>query len=122
VSRILVLDDDQGILDALTEVLQITGYEVKTITSAENIFDDIRHYQPDLILVDFLLLDANGGEICAQLKAHSATAKIPIILLSGFCSIHEMHSIYGCDAYVSKPFDLDILLKEIKKHLNTTSV
>ena len=113
VKRILILDDDPDILEVLKVALETNGYEIKTKRDSVNLFKLIDEFKPDLLLVDLLLINENGGEICAQLKRNVNTKHIPVILLSGFCSIHEMHLIYGCDSYLSKPFDLQKLINNI---------
>jgi len=113
VKRILILDDDPDILEVLKVALETKGYEIKTKRDSENLFKLVDDFKPDLILVDLLLMNENGGEICAQLKRNVNTKHIPVILVSGFCSIHEMHLIYGCDGYLAKPFDLQKLINNI---------
>ncbi len=66
--RILVLDDDKNILEVLEETLRYSNYEVKLIEESKNLFSIINEFDPHLILLDFLLLDENGGEICYKLK------------------------------------------------------
>lgn len=117
--RILILDDDPDLLEVLKEVLETNGYETRTKLSSPNLFQEIEEFKPDLILLDFLLVNENGGEICVELKRNINTKHLPIVLLSGYCSIQEMHVIYGCDGYLAKPFDLEKLLKIIQNLLDT---
>lgn len=112
--RILLVDDDKDILSVLEETLTYSSYYVKSISNSEKIFEIIADYKPDLVILDFLLDDENGGEICFKLKKSEATAHLPVILLSGFASLAEMQSIYGCDAYLAKPFDIKPLLLTVK--------
>ncbi|MDB5121312.1 MAG: hypothetical protein JWN56_2530 [Sphingobacteriales bacterium] len=112
--KILILDDDPDLLEVLKEALETSGYEILTKSSSSDLFRVIDEFKPDLLLLDFLLMNENGGEICAQLKRNGNTKHLPIILLSGYCSIQEMHVIYGCDSYLAKPFDLQKLLNNIE--------
>ncbi|MDB5014489.1 MAG: hypothetical protein JWQ25_2691 [Daejeonella sp.] len=120
--RILILDDDPDLLEVLKEVLETNGYETRTKSSSSDLFEVIEEFKPDLILLDFLLMNENGGEICAELKQNINTKHLPIVLLSGYCSIQEMHVIYGCDGYLAKPFDLEKLLKIIQNLINRNTI
>ena len=112
--RILILDDDPDLLEVLKEALETNGYETKTKSCSADLFQMVDEFKPDLLLLDFLLTNENGGEICVLLKGNKTTKHLPIVLLSGYCSLEEMHVIYGCDSYLAKPFDLGKLLKIIE--------
>lgn len=120
--KILVLDDDKNILEVLEETLQYSNYKVKVIANSKNLFNIINEFKPDLLLLDFLLLDDNGGEICFNLKNDPKTQHLPIILISGYSSLDQMQEIYGCDAYIAKPFDLEPLLQTISKCINKAEI
>lgn len=120
--RILILDDDKNILEVLEETLQYSNYNVKLITESKNLFDIINEFDPHLLLLDFLLFDENGGEICFKLKNNPKTQYLPIILVSAYSSLDQMQDIYGCDAYISKPFDLEPLLETIHTCIENSQV
>ncbi|MDB5011860.1 MAG: hypothetical protein JWQ25_62 [Daejeonella sp.] len=112
--KILIVDDEKDVVDALEQTLRYSDYNVRSISDSKGLHQLIEDFKPDLLLLDFLLADENGGEICYKLKKDKATTFLPIILVSAFSNLAEMQSIYRCDAYVSKPFDLGSLLKTIK--------
>lgn len=72
----------------------------------ENIFTMIDNFEPDLIILDYVLRGIDGGEICIQLKNDPATHQIPVIMLSAHSAVGKKMDQYGYDAFVSKPFDL----------------
>jgi CheY-like chemotaxis protein len=71
------------------------------------------YFAPDLFLIDFLLEDGNGGELCRALKNDSRYRHTPVILFSAYKSPQTDFHSYGCDTVIEKPFDLDELIATI---------
>lgn len=69
--RILVLDDNQDILDIVAEVLLYEGYKVKTTGRAAAFKNLLQDWQPHVVILDFMLADGNGGELCQDMKKNS---------------------------------------------------
>ena len=107
--RILVVDDQEDIRDLIRYFLEQEGFTVFTLAGIVDIFSTIRELQPDLILLDYMLEEQNGGDICQQIKQNAGTAHIPVILLSAFPKIVNSRGHYGWDNFIAKPFDLDHL-------------
>ena len=82
--RVLVIDNDPGILEALQEVLNYEGYDVTVKEDAGDILDMVYQYQPDLLLIDYILNGINGGELCHQVKVNDSTCHLPVILMSAY--------------------------------------
>lgn len=116
--RILIIDDDQAVLEALEEVLKYSGYDVKTIVHTEDIFKVIKRYGPELILIDYILPGINGGEICDQIKTNPPTSHIPVIIISGHSKVLKSLGDYGSDVIMEKPFDLNELLDQVRFCIN----
>lgn len=112
--KILIVDDEKDIVDVLEETLRHSNYAVKSTSNSKNLYQLIKDFKPDLVLLDFLLADENGGEICFDLKKNKATAFLPVVLVSAFSNLAEMQGIYRCDAYLPKPFDFKTLIKTIQ--------
>jgi len=116
--RILVLDDDTSVLEMIEEVLVYEKYEVFTASAFDSVTELIEKYNPDLILLDCLLAEKNGGEICYEIKADPKTAHIPVVLISGYPKvIMSLGGIYNADEFLSKPFDVAELLYVVRKFL-----
>ncbi|HET8753363.1 MAG TPA: response regulator, partial [Salinimicrobium sp.] len=92
-------------------------YEVKSFARAGEFETYMEESQPDLILLDMMLPDGNGFEICDSLGTNPETNEIPIILMSAHTSTHLAKNKYASD-FISKPFDIDELLVKIEKQLN----
>lgn len=118
--KILILDDDPHLLAMLREALIYEDYEVKVVSELAGFlkaFDE--GYQPDLVIIDYLLKGINGGDVCYQLKINEKTSSIPVLLMSGYPQIFQSLGEYKCDEFIAKPFDLYELVKCVKSHLNT---
>jgi DNA-binding response OmpR family regulator len=114
VPKLLVVENDLALADMLTELFLYYGFDCIIYHDAEEILPLIETHQPDLVLLDFLLSIVNGGELCSQIKKNTSTSKLPVILYSAFPKVLMSLGDYGCDLFISKPFDLDYLVGQIK--------
>jgi DNA-binding response OmpR family regulator len=113
--KILVLDDDLAILEVLRDILEYSGYKVKTLSRGDKIFEKIQEYHPDLILLDVMLAELDGREICRNIKQQRDIANIPVILISATHDLSKCLNQQGApDDFVAKPFDMDNLLSKIE--------
>ena len=112
--KILIVDDDHDILNVLKDLLEHEGYEVIALDYTDSIINNITKYNPDLVMLDFLLAGVNGGELCHEIKINSQTSWMPVILLSAFPRVLDSLGNYGSDAFIAKPFDIDVVLKKVK--------
>ncbi len=115
-AKILVVDDDQGILEALEIVVQELGYVVVTVDDAQQVVAVAEKEQPALILLDLLLSGADGRDVVKLLREKPSTQKIPIILMSADGKVQEKSEEVGTDGYLKKPFDLDVLEQLIRTY------
>lgn len=114
-SKILIVDDDHAILESMKYLLEYAGYEVKT--EEDGSFVDEFWTKPDLILLDYWLPNQNGGEITKKLKSKEETKHIPIIIISASLNIKELVEKAGADDFLSKPYDMEVLLKKVEKYI-----
>ena len=114
--KLLVIDDDEDI-SAMLFLLLRSKFEVAVNTKSENIFEKIRNFQPDIILLDVFLTGYDGRVICKQLKFHPSSKHIPVIMVSGHDDISDCVEKYGADDFILKPFQTDQLLQKIEKQL-----
>ncbi|MDQ6755556.1 MAG: response regulator [Bacteroidota bacterium] len=112
--KILVVDDDQSILDAMEIALGLEGYEVETTTKGEETFSKISTFHPDLIFMDVYLSGMDGREITKQLKANDETKNIPVIIFSANKSMKNVFKESGASDFIGKPFNMDELYAKVK--------
>ena len=111
-SKILIVEDDKKLRDELKIFLERHGYEVFLLEKFNNSIEDILGYKADLILLDINLPNADGEYICREIRKVS---NVPIIMVTSRDNeIDELMSLYGgADQYVTKPFNIQILLAKI---------
>ena len=112
--KILVVDDDQSILDAMEISLKFEGYDVETTSRGEETFSKISSFSPDLIFMDVYLSGMDGRDICRQIKADEKTKNIPVIIFSAHRSMKEVFKESGADDFIGKPFNMDELYAKVK--------
>ncbi|GAC1368720.1 MAG: hypothetical protein NVS2B12_28960 [Ktedonobacteraceae bacterium] len=117
--KILVVDDDEGIVEVVQIVLEGEGYQVQTSMDGENL-NHLTSDMPDLILLDVLLAGVDGRDICRSLKSNPATQHIPVIMLSAHSDASRVADMSGADGFLEKPFDVDVLIDVVAKHLSST--
>ncbi|GMX62878.1 response regulator transcription factor [Paenibacillus elgii] len=115
--KVLIIDDEEAILKLVATVLRKEGIEhVITATTAEDGFAQFQHKQPDLVLLDIMLPDGEGYDVCRQIRAVS---KVPILFLSA--KTEEIDKILGFaiggDDYITKPFSPKELAYRVKAQL-----
>jgi len=113
--KILIVDNEESILEALGFILNEAGYKVET--RLEIGVSKVKKKLPDLILLDMRLSGKNGGEIAKKLKSDTETKNIPVILISASPINAKLVRKYGADDYIQKPFDIDFLLKKVEKYI-----
>ena len=114
--KILVIEDDDDIIFIVEQILKEDGYSVVTV-SEEITGSEIAEISPNLIIIDYLLPFRFGDEICMEIKNHEPTKHIPVIIYSASLNLVKIVSRCKADGYITKPFDLEDFLNEVKKHL-----
>ncbi|WP_295667500.1 response regulator [uncultured Mucilaginibacter sp.] len=117
--RIMIADDDPGILDAVGLILEFEGYEVHSTLNGSAILSMASEF-PDLLLLDIWMSGADGRDICKKLKQDPATCKIPVVLISASKDIERSALDAGADDFLEKPFEMDVLLQKIENQLKKT--
>ena len=118
----MVIDDEQDILDCINLVLSSEGYEVKTLLSPGNLFQQIRRFKPDLITLDIRLYNQNGLEVCKIITSNPDTMRIPVVMISSDQSIYGAVDDYGATDIILKPFSVETFLGTINKHLEASVI
>ena len=116
---ILVVDDSQGNLRILEEILVSDGLEVRTAISGEAALKTISIRPPALILLDILMPGMDGFEVCRRLKGDHKTSSIPILFISGLTETEEKVKAFqtgGID-YICKPFKCEEVLARVRTHM-----
>ena len=115
--RALVIDDDRDLLALIRRTLEFTaGWEVHTALSGVGGIELARTVAPDVILVDVMMPEMDGYEVCRRLKADGATARLPIVLLTARRDLDQRRlAETGAAGVVFKPFQPDALAQQVRE-------
>jgi excisionase family DNA binding protein len=127
--KVLLVDDDVELLELINKVLDDDGrFEVRV---AQNGFDAgmmVKEYRPDLIVLDVMLPDINGKEVCNRVRADASLEEVRILCMSGLVEEDKIQELRlaGADDFLHKPFDIEVLIERMCMQLDletaTTSV
>ncbi|HEY0175703.1 MAG TPA: response regulator [Pedobacter sp.] len=116
--QIYIVEDDEDIRFIVGYILSDMGYEINLSETIADFKAQLNNNgQPGLILLDVMLPDGNGLELCLQLKNDPATSRIPIIIMSAHAAEDDVLKMACAEDFISKPFDLDHLAATVKKYL-----
>src|SRR6266851_7681754 len=120
---ILIVEDNELNLKLLKDILDFHGYATIVTGLGAAALDLARHHHPDLILLDIQLPDISGTDVARRLKADERTRAIPIIAITAFAMPGDRTMILdsGCDAYISKPFNIHDFLEVVERHVDKTT-
>ena len=111
--KLLIVDDDQELVELLADTFARDGrFEIKT---ANNGFDAgmlVKEFRPDLVVLDIMLPDINGKEVCQRVRADSTLEQVKIICISGMVELDKVADLRaaGADDFMQKPFNVEKLL------------
>ncbi len=112
-----ILDDDDGILEATTIVLEEAGYSVLGFNTADELRKSLKDRKPNLLLLDVLLSGDDGCDITQKLKEEKATKEIPVLLMSANNNIENRCIESGASSFIRKPFDIFELESAVKEYI-----
>lgn len=115
--KIMIADDDPGILDAVEAMLEFGGYEVSSTSNGATVLE-MKDGFPDLLLLDIWMSGTDGRDVCKQLKSQDLTKNMPIIMISASTELERSAKEAGADDFLEKPFDMEELLQKIDYFLS----
>ena len=115
-AKVLVVEDEADLNQLLTYNLEKAGFDVASVMDGEDAVIAVEDEAPDLVLLDWMLPNVSGLEICRQLRARKATARLPIIMLTarGEEEDRVRGLEHGADDYVAKPFSVGEVMARVK--------
>ncbi len=120
--KILIVDDEPEIVDMLQTILDMRGYETVGAYNGTDGLLMTRVDSPDLIILDMMLPDIEGVEVCRIVRSDPSTADVPVVFLSARTAQSEVERglAAGANAYMTKPVNLPRLFDELKKLIPAT--
>jgi excisionase family DNA binding protein len=114
--KVLVVDDDPEIVELFVDVLERDGrFEVKTAATGYDAGMVTQEFQPDLIILDYMLPDINGNVVCQTIRNNPKFEHMKIIIVSGVVNQEEINDLLkaGADDFVKKPFNIEKLIERV---------
>ncbi len=111
-ARVLVVDDERDIRQAMAEVLADEGYQVEDAEDGASALAKLRAFHPSVVLLDLMMPGMNGWEFREAQKTDPELSKIPVIVVSALTPNGGVEA----EEYLQKPFDLEDLLSAVRRH------
>jgi excisionase family DNA binding protein len=118
--KVLLVDDDTELVEVMTKFLEEDGrFEVKIATTGFDAGMLVKEYRPDMIVLDVMLPDINGKEVCQRVRADSTMEDVRILCISGMIEDDKIQDLRlaGADDFMHKPFDAEQLIERMCKML-----
>jgi two-component system alkaline phosphatase synthesis response regulator PhoP len=118
--KILVVDDEVDLVETIRFPLEMEGFNVLVSYNGEDALNQARKEKPDLILLDLMLPKLDGYKVCRLLKFDERYKDIPILMLTAKTQEKDklLGKETGANEYITKPFDIDDLMKKVKAYLS----
>ncbi len=118
--KVLVVDDDKELVELLVTVLESDGrFETRSVNNGFDAGMMVKEYRPDLILLDVMLPDINGKDVCVRVRGDKSLEAVKILCVSGIVEEDKIEELRkaGANEFLSKPFDMDKLIALVCKLL-----
>jgi len=119
-NRILVVEDEESLLKLESILLSSKGYSVTGVMDGRSALEEVKANKPDLVILDLMLPEIDGFEVCRQIKEDPDVRHIPVLILTAKKNVQDMArgQQVGCDAYITKPFKSAKVLDMVHELLN----
>ena len=114
--KVLVVDDDRDLVELIVDVLERDGrFETRTVNNGFDAGMMVKEYRPDLIVLDVMLPDINGKEVCQRVRNDSSLDEVRIICISGMVEEDKISELKaaGANDFLQKPFDTERLIERL---------
>ncbi len=112
---VLVVDDDPDILEALSEILEAEGFEIRRARNGKEALERLEPDPPNLILLDLMMPVMDGWEFAQRMRQRPRVSSIPIIVLSADRNVGNKAAEIGAMGHLAKPFELNDLLEMVRR-------
>ena len=118
--KVLIVEDEESLLKLESILLTSKGYAVKAVANGQAALDALDEELPDLVLLDIMLPEMDGFEVCRRIKESEATKHIPVVMLTAKKSREDMArgEKVGADWYITKPFKSAMVIETIQRFLS----
>lgn len=115
---IYIVEDNDDIREILEYLLKEEQYQVQAYPSVSQFWAQMNKKLPDMVVVDVMLPDGNGLEICSKMKKERNTYRIPVMVMSANYQVEDVKDRCGAEEFISKPFDISNFVNRVKQYLD----
>jgi DNA-binding response OmpR family regulator len=115
--RVYIVEDNPDISELIEYLVNKIGLETYTCANVKDFKNLFADNKPDLIILDIMLPDGNGLELCEEIKNQTENAEIPIILMSALANVQSKFKKSRANDYISKPFDIQDFTRRVKSQI-----
>mgnify|MGYP002625759276 FL=1 len=123
--KLLIVDDDQDLVEVLVDVFERDGrFEVRSVNNGFDAGMMVKEFRPDLVVLDVMLPDINGKEVCQRIRSDPALDEVKVVCISGMVEQDKVQDLMnaGADDFMQKPFDAEALLDKVCRTLDMETV
>lgn len=115
-SKILICDDEQEILDITCLILEDSGFEVLGVINSGEVIKLVERERPDVLLIDLWMPGMSGDQVITELRKNEQITHLPIVVISASKDGKGIAYASGADDFLEKPYDIEALVKIVQKH------
>lgn len=114
---VLVIEDNPDNMTLICDILELHGYRTLQATTGHGGFEKAKAMKPDFVILDIQLPDIDGYTVLDKMRKNPSTEKIPVIAMTSYAMAGDKERLLkaGCDGYVEKPIDPDLVMKQIQQ-------
>jgi len=123
--KLLIVDDDQDLVEVLVDVFERDGrFDVRSVNNGFDAGMMVKEFRPDLVVLDVMLPDINGKEVCQRIRSDPALDEVKVICISGMVEQDKVQDLMdaGANDFMQKPFDAEALLDKVCRTLDMETV
>lgn len=113
--KVWIVEDDPDIGEVISLLLTDEGYEVSLFPNAATFKESLPNADPDMMVMDVMLPDGNGIELCHGVKTDNKLSHIPVLMMSANKGLSDLNGYYRADDFIAKPFDIDEMVRKVKR-------
>jgi DNA-binding response OmpR family regulator len=110
--KVLIIDDEESLLEVLSDCFIDENLEVQALPAVDDIVQTAKAFEPDAVILDYLLAGVNGGELCHEIKM--SFPRLPVVIISAYPKQSLSLARFNCDKFIAKPFNVFELVDEVK--------
>jgi DNA-binding response OmpR family regulator len=117
-ARIILAEDDETMVQLLSTLLRMDGFEVESVKAEEDVAAAIERAAPDMLVLDMVLWNQNGLEVLDKIRRSLVGSRVYVIMISGL-NVRDECMLHGADDFLLKPFMPEDLTSRLRRHLSS---